>query len=138
MTMPRATATAAATKRAEMPELKQITLIHTIVVLILALPLCIISPMQQGVNCLLGGALIGLNITTIVWSMKQIFVKKSIAMAGFVIVIKYAAFIAILMALYASGWRANFGFILGLSAALPTVAWSAYKYLKQGEMNGSF
>ena len=120
-----------------MSELKQICLTHVTVVALITLPLALLSSPQQAVNALLGGALIGLNITVIVWSMKRIMLKKSIALAGFVIVIKYAAFIAILMALYSSGWRAGFGFVMGLSSALPTVAWAAYRFLRQGELNGT-
>ncbi len=121
-----------------MPDIKQVALLHFAVVALLALALFGLSSTQQSLNCLLGGLLIGANIILIVWAMKRLFVKKSIALAAFVIVIKYAAFIAVLVVLYTFGWRANFGFVVGLTSALPTVALVAYRYLKQSERDGSF
>lgn len=122
----------------KIPEAAHIAAIHAVVVVVLALLVFIFSSTQQSLNSLLGGALIGGNIVLIVWTMKRLLDKKSVALAAFVIVIKYAAFIAVLVALYAYGWRANFGFVVGLTAALPTVAWVAYRYLKQSENDGSF
>ena len=129
-----------------MPELKQISLIHVTVVALITLPFLALRSSPQQVPSrvqvsLLGGALIGtVNITyryRLVDEADNADIK-SIALAGFVIVIKYAAFIAILMALYTYGWRPNFGFVMGLSSVLPTVAWAAYRFLKQGELNGTF
>jgi len=120
-----------------MIEMKQVALIHAAVVTLIVLPLAAFSSMQQARDGLLAGVLVGLNLAAILWTMKRILLKKSIARAGSVIVIKYAVFIAILVALHASGWRLGIGFVLGLSSALPTMVWSAYRHLKQSELNGS-
>ncbi len=125
------------TGRQKLKEEKQIALTHLGILAVLTLPFAIFSSMQQALNCLLGGVLIGINVVVIVWSVKRFFVKKSVAFASFVIVIKYAVFITTLAVLYARGWRADFGFVIGLTSALPTVALAAYRYLNQNEIDGS-
>jgi hypothetical protein len=121
-----------------MPEIKQISATHFVVFLVLTAVMGLFGSPQQTLNCFLGCTLIGTNLILIMWAMKRVFIKKSVALAAFVIVIKYAAFIGILAALYLKGWRADAGFVVGLTSALPTVAWTAYSYLKRSENNGSF
>lgn len=120
-----------------MNEEKQIAIIHSAILAVLVAAFAVFGTMPQAVNCLFGGVLIGLNMIAIVWSMKRFLVKKSFAFAGLVIVTKYAVFIVAVALLYSRGWRADLGFVIGLTSALPSVAIAAFKFLKQNETDGS-
>ena len=45
---------------------------------------------REALGVLIGATLMGLNVAALTWAWRRIFVKKSIALAASVIVIKYA------------------------------------------------
>src|SRR5690606_27943129 len=68
-----------------------------------------------------GALLMGLNLLALIWAWDRIFIKKSIALATGVIVLKYA-FLGVLVYLtVVQQWADVLGFIIGLSTVLPTV-----------------
>lgn len=77
------------------------------------------------------------NLAGIIWTFRKIFQKKSIALAAAVIVFKYAALIGLFVFLNSLGWRADTGFLLGISVLLPTLGFLAIQHINLGEENGS-
>lgn len=85
---------------------------------------------QQIQNTMLGGVIASLNLIVLVWAMGNIFNKKSVALAGSVIVIKYIALIGVFVALHLIGWKMDFSFALGLSTMFPGIGYLVFKYAK--------
>lgn len=92
---------------------------------------------QQAANCFLGGGLMALNLTALIWAFRKIFQKKSVALAITVIVSKYAALIGLFVFLYSYGWRPDWSFLLGTTALIPTLAYLGFKQTHLGEENGA-
>jgi len=115
--------------------IKQINLINAAVIFCLSLICWAIGTPQQTWNCLFAGLLVSINLSLLVWTLKRIFLKKSVALATTVIVIKYAALFGLFLFLYSVGWRIDFGFALGLSAMFPTLGFVAYQHIKNNDIN---
>lgn len=115
---------------------RQISLVGLASTLILAGSTWVVSNAQLAMSAIYGGVLVTLNILIIYWTIKQIFLKKSVALAIAVIVFKYAILLSLFLLLYRSGWRIDGGFIVGLLAMFPTILIFVRKHLKSSEKNG--
>jgi len=116
--------------------IRQIISFHIAAVITVAAG-CLFFAAHQAIGCLFAGLLIGTNLAIVAWVLKKIFQKKSIALVVGVIVIKYAVLLGLFYLLYAFGWKANFGFVLGLSTLFLTLGYIAYKHNRYSEINGS-
>jgi hypothetical protein len=117
---------------------RQISLVSAAVTAVLALLCWAIGTMHQAAGCVLAGTLMGTNLAIIAWALKNIFQKKSVALAVTVIVIKYAALLGLFILFYSVGWQINFGFIVGAASIFPTVGIVAYQHYSKSEQHGSF
>ena len=95
---------------------------------LIACPLFFFNAAHYGWNSLFAGVLVGLNLALIAWMLNRIFLKKSIALVTFVIVIKYALLVGILLLLERFGWRMDMGFVVGIAALFPTLGFIVYRY----------
>jgi hypothetical protein len=114
----------------------QISLVGMVSTLVLAGGTWLVSTMQLAASALFGGVLVTLNLLIIYWTIKQIFSKKSVALAIALIVFKYAILLSLFLLLYRSGWRIDEGFVVGLLAMFPTILVFVRKHLKSSEQNG--
>ncbi len=101
---------------------------HAAAMAMTACPFFFFNATQYAWNSLFAGALAGLNLALIAWMLNRIFLKKSVALVTFVIVIKYALLVGILLLLERFGWRMDMGFVVGLAALFPTLGFIAYRY----------
>ncbi len=116
--------------------IRQISLVGLTSTLVLAGGTWLVSTRQQASSATFGGVLVTLNILIIYWTIKQIFLKKSVALAIALIVFKYAILLSLFLLLYSSGWRVDEGFVVGLLAMFPTILVFVRKHLKSSEING--
>lgn len=68
------------------------------------------------INVLIGTMAVQLNIVALVYSWKRIFLKKSIALAVFVIIFKYVILGLTIWGLSTIGWLNIIGFLVGLAS----------------------
>lgn len=115
--------------------IKRLLFIHTAVTLLLTGVVSAFGTMHHAINCLLAGLLVGANLSVVIWTAKNIFQKKSVALAGSIIVIKYAVLISMFVILSKIGWQLDYGFALGLSAMFPSIGYMAYKQLTTKELS---
>lgn len=108
--------------------IKQLLINHLVSSLLVIVPLGLFSPLHQLTGAILGAALMGINLLTIVWVWQRIFQKKSIALAASVIVIKYAILGAIIYFVLKDGKIDPIRFIVGLSSILPTMIFFGLSY----------
>lgn len=109
-------------------DILSVTGVHLVTMALIACPFFLFNASRYGWNSLFAGALVGLNLALIAWMLKRIFLKKSIALVTFVIVIKYALLVGILLLLEHFGWRMDMGFVVGIAALFPTLGFIAYRY----------
>lgn len=70
-------------------DLKRAATVHLICTLIVVGIGWLLGGPQQAVSALIGAAVVFVSVGFMVWSIERLFQKKSIALAGMVIVIKY-------------------------------------------------
>lgn len=86
------------------------------------LALAIISEFSHLISGFLWGAtLVGANVFILAWSWWQIIEKKAIALAGAVIVVKYAIFGGFVYFVALQPRSVVVGFLLGFSTLIPTL-----------------
>ena len=93
--------------------------------------LVVFGATQYILGSVIGSAIAGINLAVLVWTMKKIFQKKSVALAMGVIVIKYLALIVGLTLIHKMGWSLDLGFAIGVSAVFPCIGYIAYKNGKE-------
>ncbi|MCB0384758.1 MAG: hypothetical protein KDD43_05135 [Bdellovibrionales bacterium] len=92
-----------------------------IAISLIVIGLCLLFDASQKVpGVVLGSGLMGVNWVLLIWSWRQIFLKKSIALGVSVIVIKYAILGLILYHVVTSGSWDVAGFLIGISTAIVT------------------
>ncbi len=109
-------------------EITATILIHFTAMALIAGLFFAINATQYAWNSLFAGFLVGLNLGLIAWTLQRLFLKKSVALVTFVIVIKYALLLGILLLLEHFGWRMDLGFVAGIAALFPTLGFIAYRY----------
>lgn len=118
--------------------IRQLSVAHILAIVATTTLFALFGTTQQWINCLSGGLFVGLNVAVIAWVLHKIFIKKSIALAASVIVIKYAGLIGLFILLYRLGWQIDAGFVIGLATMFPTLGLLAYLHVKRSGANGSF
>lgn len=117
--------------------IRRISLVGVTSTLVLSLLFWLFGAPQQAMSCLFGGTLMTVNLIVLVWALRRIFQKKSVAFAALVIVIKYTVWLGLFILLYSSGWQVDAGFVVGLAALFPTLGYLAYQFYKKSELHGS-
>jgi len=111
--------------------------LHLFITALLGLGCAIFGSPQQGRDAVFAGLLVGANLVIIAWSLNQIIIKKSVALATGVIVIKYAALISVFYLLHNWGWRFSAGFVIGFASLFPTIGLIVLNYTKKSEYDGT-
>src|SRR4051812_43716078 len=83
---------------------------------------------QQAASAAAGAAITTLNFAILAWSWTRLFAKKSIALAGATIVIKYAFFVGLLFFITRQRWIHGLWLVFGIVSFVPTsllMSWRA-------------
>ena len=115
----------------------KILTIHLISTLALLGILAALGEARQSTQLLAGSVAIGLNLAVITWLADRILNKKSVALAMFVIVIKYAVLLGALVYLTSIGIEIGFPFAMGISAVFPTLIFLGYQFMRSSEDHDS-
>ena len=106
----------------------RITLYHTVITSLLSGVLYFFGSLYVAISGFAGCLLIGLNLLALTWSWRRIFLKKTIALAVGVIVIKYAILGLSIYALVLQKRVDMMGFLIGLGSLIPTILALAIDY----------
>ena len=74
--------------------------------------------MNWAISVLIGGTLMLINIASLTFLWKQVFFKKSIALAVIIIIFKYAILALILWGLASFTWMKLMGFLIGIGSLI--------------------
>lgn len=74
--------------------------------------------MDWAVSVFIGGLLMIINIALLTFLWKQVFFKKSIALAVIIIIFKYAILALILWSLASFTWMKLMGFLIGIGSLI--------------------
>lgn len=85
----------------------------------------VFGELQWNLPILVGAALMLVNIVLLTWAWRRIFIKKSIALAVSVIVIKYAIIGLLVFKLAQKETFEMAGFLIGLTSVLPSMLLAA-------------
>lgn len=111
--------------------IRRISLVGLLASAVIAVGFLLFGAQQQAINSLFGSVVVTVNLIILTVVLNLIFVKKSFALALILIVSKYAGLILLLVLLYRSGWHADIGFVVGVSAMFPVLIVIARDYLKR-------
>lgn len=75
---------------------------------------------QQAVSAAVGAGVISASIGLMIWAFQRIFEKKSVALAGLVIVIKYALLAVVIYWIAKQGWADLAWLSLGVGSVVFT------------------
>jgi hypothetical protein len=81
---------------------------------------------RQSFSFFIGAALSGAHLLIMIWCWQQIFNKKSVALAGSVIVIKYAVLGVIVFKVLTQRWLDALPFVAGLGAVVASIIVSGF------------
>lgn len=114
-------------------DLKHAITVHLICSILVVLIAGLLAGPQQAVSAAVGTLVIMVSVGSMVWAIQRLFAKKSVALAGMVIVIKYLLLGVALYWITLQPW-ANVGW---LAAGVASVVMTAVFYtLTANETNG--
>ncbi|MCB0356315.1 MAG: hypothetical protein KDD40_04870 [Bdellovibrionales bacterium] len=85
---------------------------------------------HDALSCLAGEIVVGFNLLALIWAWQRIFSGKGLALAGGVIVFKYAILIASIYWLITQEKVSAFGFLIGCGVLILVMGAVAYDYKK--------
>jgi hypothetical protein len=101
-----------------MTNLKQALLLQALSASFVVAAGAVLGGSQQAVSALLGALLMAINVGLLAWAVGRFFAKKSVALAGMVIVIKYLLLAAGLYWISMQPWTNLLWFALGILSTL--------------------
>lgn len=116
--------------------IRQVLFYHLLFTLLFAGGAFLFNAEHNLLSLMLGCGVIGLNLPLVFWSWGRIFRKKSIALAGSVIVFKYAI-LGVIIYLVTSRPELDGGsFLIGLTSIVPTMVVFTLRNAKNSQKIG--
>jgi hypothetical protein len=110
--------------------IKKTILIHSLVTLAIAVSFISLGQARHVSHVLAGSFLVIINFMIVMWSIKQILLKKSVALPTLVIVTKYAILIGLLIFVTSNKIEIGFPFAVGIGSIFPSLIYFGWNYMK--------
>src|SRR6056297_1407563 len=107
--------------------IRRVFMFHLIFTAILLVPVYFFLGYERAQGALVGAILMGANIIALIWAWRRIIDKKSLVLAGSVIVFKYAILALVLYFSIALKWVDLVGFVIGMATVFPSIITWGYK-----------